>query len=505
MKTQIGFILLLGLLLLALPTAAIDLLVFATNDGGPGSLRQAIDDNNALGGGSTIFFSNIVTGTILLTNGELVISKDATILGPGANVLAVNGNAASRVFHISNAATVVIAGLSITNGAVSGSFPGDVGGGIWNFRSTLTLSNCTINGNSGGGIYSDGRQTGNSATLTVNNCAISGNSVHGGIWNDADSGGSATLSVNATTLSNNTAPGVGGGIFNDGDTGGNATLSVNASTFNGNSATGNASVGGGIFNDGNSGSVTATVSNCTFSGNSAMESGGAIYHSGVDSPNADLIVIGCTFSGNSVNEALGGGGIFIGNPPTKLEIGNTILKTGPSGANIVTASSGTMVITRGYNLCSDNGAGVLTNTTDQINTDPLLGLLADNGGPSLTHAPLSGSPAIDNGNGFGLTTDQRGAPRPFLNANSILPLGGDGSDIGAFEFGRPKLGIRQAGTNVVLSWPAYFGDFALESVTALLASNSWSAVTNLPAVSSDNRVVTESTSGLEKYYRLRAP
>jgi len=51
----------------------------------------------------------------------------------------------------------------------------------------------------------------------------------------------------------------------------------------------------------------------------------------------------------------------------------------------------------GYNLSSDDGGGYLTGAGDQINTDPLLGPLQDNGGPTLTHLPLTGSPAIDAG------------------------------------------------------------------------------------------------------------
>jgi len=107
------------------------------------------------------------------------------------------------------------------------------------------------------------------------------------------------------------------------------------------------------------------------------------------------------------------------------------LKAGASGANIV--NNGGSVGTFGYNLSSDNGVGVLTNSTDQLNKDPLLGPLADNGGPTLTHALLPGSPAIDKGKSFGATTDQRGQPRPFDFASVTNAAGGDGSDIGAFE------------------------------------------------------------------------
>src|SRR6185369_16353146 len=63
--------------------------------------------------------------------------------------------------------------------------------------------------------------------------------------------------------------------------------------------------------------------------------------------------------------------------------------------------------------------------------DPMLGPLQNNGGPTLTKAPLPGSPAIDQGHSSGQATDQRGVPRPYDNPAIAGPLGGDGSDIGA--------------------------------------------------------------------------
>src|SRR5439155_16011563 len=84
------------------------LLVYNTNDTGAGSLRQAVSDNNALGGGYSIVFSTIVTGTIGLVIGELLATRDVTIVGPGANVLTVSGNDASRIFHLTNSVVVNI-------------------------------------------------------------------------------------------------------------------------------------------------------------------------------------------------------------------------------------------------------------------------------------------------------------------------------------------------------------------------------------------------------------
>ena len=159
------------------PTPTPTLIVTNTNDSGPGSLRQALAD---VIDGDVIGFA--VTGTIGLTSGELLVTKNITISGPGAENLAVNGNGKSTVFHIATGETVTISGLTITNGHVS-----DSGGGIHNDHAVLTLNNCIITGNLaagniGGGIHNDGKNIGH-ATLQINNCLITNNS--GGIYNDA--------------------------------------------------------------------------------------------------------------------------------------------------------------------------------------------------------------------------------------------------------------------------------------------------------------------------------
>ena len=96
------------------PSPTPTLMVTNTNDSGPGSLRQALADAND---GDVIGFA--VTGTIGLTSGELLVAKNITISGPGAENLAVNGNSQSRVFHIASGQTVTISGLTITNGHAS--------------------------------------------------------------------------------------------------------------------------------------------------------------------------------------------------------------------------------------------------------------------------------------------------------------------------------------------------------------------------------------------------
>ena len=368
-----------------------------TEDSGAGSLRQALLDAQD---GDTISFSLAPSSTIVLTSGELTITKNITISGPGADVLSVQRDvaaAAFRVFHVNPGHTVTIEGITISNGIASG------GGGIYNDHSTLTVNSCVLSGNSalagntqgGGAIFNDG--TAGNAALTVVNSTLSGNSAPnsngfgGGIVSLADNSGFATLGVGNSTLSNNSTPnGFGGGIGSTAYTGGSATLNVVNSTLSGNSSSNGA---GGIDTDGN---VVTTVTNSTLTGNTGF--------------------VATIWNGGTVM------------------IGNTILKAGASGENI--RPFGTSIQTSlGYNLCTDNGGGFLTGTGDQLNTDPILGPLANNGGPTKTHSPLTNSPAIDKGKDIGGTgQDQRGSVRPVTYDNSITPpVGGDRSDIGAVE------------------------------------------------------------------------
>ena len=167
----------------------------------------------------------------------------------------------------------------------------------------------------------------------------------------------------------------------------------------------NFSAGAGIFNNG-----TLTVNNSTLSGNSAP-SGGGIYNQG-----GTLTVSNSTLSGNSATQSGGGLGMNAGTVSLK----NTIVANSPSGGNC----AGT-ITNGGYNLDSGTSCGFGTANNSLSGEEPLLGPLADNGGPTWTHALLEGSPAIDKGVAVaGITTDQRGVARPQ----------GPAPDIGSFEF-----------------------------------------------------------------------
>ena len=400
---------------------AATIFVTSTADNGLGTLRNALV---SAANGDTIDATGI-SGTITLTTGQLVVNNSVTILGPGPANLMLDGgypNTASRVFYVGPNLVVTISGLTISNGWAFGDDPDDFGGGIYNDHSTLTVSNCVISDNFaifdaagsgiGGGIYNDG--VGGSATLTVVNSTISDNLAGdrgGGIYNIgqiAYDGGTGTVTVVNSTISGNVAGAWGSGLRNDG------TAVVTNSTFSDNYF---AIAGGAIHNDG-----PLTVINSTFSGNSAEFDGGI--RNFFDST---VTIVNSTFSGNSNTIADAGA---IGNFGT-MDIGNTLLKAGSMGPNIVN-NAGT-ITSLGFNLSSDDASAYLNQPSDQNLTDPLLGPLQDKGGPTFTHALLVGSPAMDAGdpnfdpNDFNppLLYDQRGAPYDRVVNNRI--------DIGAFE------------------------------------------------------------------------
>ena len=340
------------------------------------NLRTALTQAND---GDTIEFDPLLGNRDLPVApilGELVVDKNVTIRWvptPGyPPYLGIDGMQANRVFHISPGKTVTISGLTIKNGVAPESFP--VGGGIYNDHATLTLHDCTISGNKadgggnggvGGGIYNDGSWSGGTATLTIVNSTISGNSA----W-------------------------PGGGIYNDGYAG-HAILTITNSTLSGNSDNGH-NYGGAIVNIG-----TTTIDGSTLSGNSAG-AGGAIYNW----QGSTLTITNSTLSGNFCNAYWGHGGAIYYQGGA-LTIGNTIFQAGPVGDNIYHSHGPATVTSLGYNLSSDSAGGFLTATGDQINTDPKLGPLQNNGGSTLTHLPAADSPAID-GSNPALSMDQRG-------------------------------------------------------------------------------------------------
>lgn len=220
------------------------------------------------------------------------------------------------------------------------------------------------------------------------------------------------MTITDCTISGNSAGGIVAGV--------NALLSIANSTISGNFGTGIAVAGL---------DPSSSIVNSTISGNSAGTSGGGI---AIRSYNASLRIANSTITGNS---APSGGGIYIDGQfgVSRVSISNTILKAGPLGANIFNGGGSVTVTSQGYNISSDNAADYLTGPGDQINTDPLLGPLQNNGGPTLTHALLPGSPAIDAGDPNFTPppfNDQRGCPFDRVFNGRV--------DIGSFETQPPR-------------------------------------------------------------------
>src|SRR5262245_56085144 len=192
-------------------------------DGGAGSLRAAVAGANAHAGADAIVFDDGLAGTIALTGGELDVTDDLAINGPGAAKLTVSGNNVSRVFQVEAGEVVSISGLTIAGGNAGT----ENGGGIDNFGA-LTIRDSVFSGNTatnGGGLANEG-----GATATVSDSTFTGNSVSSlgiALGGGITSGG--TLTVRGSTFTGNSANFGGGGIASTG------TLTVSDSTFAGNS------------------------------------------------------------------------------------------------------------------------------------------------------------------------------------------------------------------------------------------------------------------------------
>lgn len=380
-----------------------------TNDGGEGSLRAAILAANSHAGADTIPIET--TGTIELLGRLPQVEGDLAITGPGPTSLTVQRDSAAgpfRIFEFNDGIIGSLIGMTVSGGT-SGT-----GGGILNRSGNLTLTRVAVVGNEavveeavseatadGGGIHSDG-------PLTLRESVVRDNQAIAGEGLDLTAAG-------------------GGGIFTKGK------LTIDRSTISDNVAEAFGS-GGEIYALG--GGIDAVgavkIERSTISGNSILAEGGAATQAsggGIAGNKGELTSV--TVTGNSVSapEALGANLFLPDNPIVR----NTLVSN-PQGG--IESCSGTFV-SGGYNLDEDGSCG-FGQGSDLVGVaaglDPVL---KDNGGPTLTHALLPGSIAIDRGNSFGSSTDQRGLPRPSDFPAIGNKEGGDGSDIGAFELQVP--------------------------------------------------------------------
>jgi len=322
----------------------------------------------------------------------LTMPHGLNLIGAGAATTIIDGEGIGSVI-LNGHHGVTVSNVTMRNGG------GDYGGGVGD----------------GGNIYNCGYP--HNASITISDSVIVGGRVRRGHGNDGYGGAiyncaDSTVTIINTTISGNRAE-VGGAICNGGK------LTIRNSTFSDNNV--RQDKAGAIANYG-----LVVIDNSTFSRNNsrsigrggAIQNGGILYHAA-----GTLIISNSTFSGN---EAGGGGGIF------NVKGSRTVLQNSIVANNLGGNCSGSLT-SRGYNLSSD--ASCTFNGTGDLNdTDPDLGHLQNNGGPTRTMALLQGSPAIDSGNPGGCTdnrghlleTDQRGKPRPDKEDSG-------GCDRGAYE------------------------------------------------------------------------
>jgi CSLREA domain-containing protein len=458
---------LLALVTVDTPLDTIDL------EDGLTSLREAIFATNLVSGRDEITFDFGHDGpeTIVLTKGELRITGDLTINGPGAELLTIdatgndptpgeNSGDGSRVFNVDNGDSalfinVTIRGLTLTGGdvlagggairsrehftlrdsIVSGSAAVSAdplilsyGGGIAHSDGLLAITGSIITenfGDFGGGIHVDGGQAFLASTSITANVGQSG----AGIYND---GGVAFIS--RSTIRDNSAGAfsLGGGIYSSGH------LLVFDTTISGNSA----DYGGGVFSRTETvGDNETLIVNSTISGNTAFSRGG-----GVRNAYGRTTIQFSTITGNTAPPGEGSGVASRGYTSATTRVSHTIIAGNTnSDVDFGTGTVNTFV-SRCYNLIgTGNAAAAFQGPGDQTGVaNPLLGPLADNGGFTLpdgsrilTHALLPGSPAINRGDlnakaGMGgvPTYDQRLEPFSRVVNGRI--------DVGAFEYQEPS-------------------------------------------------------------------
>jgi hypothetical protein len=397
-----------------------------------GSLRFVA--KNAVSGDTIDLTQLPACSVISLQNGEIALNQnDLTLIGPGSDLLRITGKYASRVFNHTGSGNLQISGMSIVQGTISTTTQDARGGCIYSRSNVrldhVTVAYCTAHasdaGAYGGGISALGDLVLTSSSLS-NNKATAGS-------NDASIGGGALASGDLTVMTSNVDSNKAEGELASG--GGIASvfgrnITITASTVSANEAVstsvGLASTGGGV-------SVTqadsVVIANSTLSGNLAggasSSSGGGLYVQIASTITLESV----TIAQNTATGDTGGAKIAATVPAT---LHNALI------ANNFVDHAGTIEESDLATRCSSgacNSIGGSHNlvgvTTAQVPSDtitdcPFLGPLADNGGPTRTHALMSGSAAIDSGDAAGAGTyDQRGDP--FMRISGPYP------DIGAYE------------------------------------------------------------------------
>jgi Bacterial Ig-like domain len=415
--------------------------VMVGNQGGALIRNTSFSENAGLNGGGV--------GT---EGGGLVMVENSTFTKNSAVDTAALSTGEGGGMHSNSGGEVVVTGGSFTeNRAHAGGGFSNEGGGVVTITGTRFSAN--LSEAQGGGILVEGGDVRMVDIDVVRNTSESPEEGGGGIsyagdksvtigesaaiessrirdnksaseGGGIDSRGDGPLLITATAITGNTAA-LGGAIHHVGD----ATLAVTRSTLSGNFAEN----GGGVFTDGDG---EATIENATVSGNRAGQFGGGVLVSSRMNVRNSTVTNNLAAAGGGINN---GGGDLIGDGSVFLR--NAIVANNPAGGNC----AGIMTSLGGNVENSDSCQ--LRELSDQPGTDPLTGPLADNGGPTQTHALLADSPAQEKAVCTEVdpcpSVDQRGVERPKFAAfdagayESELTPGGGGTQPCASRTERP--------------------------------------------------------------------
>lgn len=422
----------IGLACHAAPAAASTYLVDTSGDPGPGgttSLRQAVAAANGAADNFVDFSPALDGSTITLLLGEIAINQPMTIVGPGAEKLAVSGNDSSRIFNISTPSATPIAvtltGLRLTHGKATGN---NLGGAIYTSNVSLTLEDSELDHNAatqGGAIFLQNAIGVLSAsklarTTLANNSAKAGVGQGGGLL--ASFG--ATLQIVDSAVSANTSSrGAGAQFYNVG------SITIERSQVIGNQA--DSDFGGGLafFHQTSSGYSTVAIKNSTISGNSA-----AFRSGGIDLINTRTTLTGDTLTSNSSQGD--GGAISIIDTSAGLVSQFSIVDSTVSG-NTATGFGGGIDVSRVSTFYANRTLIALNSTYNPSG--------GGGGGIALQYAKSSalilnstlyGNYAYDHGGGVGIFDSSTG---------SVTAFSGD-TIAGNFTFNYASNGILAAGT-----------------------------------------------------------
>jgi len=421
------------------------------------TLREAISAANTNAGADIISFS--VNGTFTLSGavnddngsgGDLDVKQSVTIQGNGTANTIIDGGGIERIFDVfpSAATTFELSNLTLQNGDTRTTSFKEGGAMYLHNNVTTMIVDCRVISNFSG---ANGAIE-NRGTLIITGSVLSGNqtipasgNVVGGAMHNA-----GTLTMANCTIDNNSVRGEGGGIATS--TGFVAIVTITGCTFSNNAAV---VTGGGLGNGGaistTSNQGTINITNCTFANNRADNHGGAAFFSTPGGGTGNATLSNVTITANTAdhdNSGSGTGGGIAQNTAS-VTLRNTIVSGNFNSINTVRDDcSGAVNAASSFNFIGvDTGLTGITHgaNSNQIGTagtpiDALLGVLANNGGPTQTCQPAGSSPVLDKGKVFASATiDQRGAgfARTVDLAGIANASGGDGTDIGAYEEGVP--------------------------------------------------------------------